>query len=67
MPVNAPNDNLELKASNFNLISVDDKFYKLTDLVGNSGTVIAFICNHCPYVIRIIKRFVYEASELTVI
>ena len=64
MPVNALNDKLDLLAPEFKLLSVDNQFYKLNDLLGNKGIVIAFICNHCPYVIKIIKRLVFEANEL---
>jgi peroxiredoxin len=64
MPVNAPNDNLNLKASNFKLISVDDNFYSLDQLRGLKGTVVAFLSNHCPYVIKIAQRLSFEAEEL---
>ena len=64
MPVNAPNDELSWKASNFKLLSVDNKYYSFDEIKGEKGTVIAFICNHCPYVIRIIERFVLESIEL---
>ena len=64
MSVNAPNDNLNWLAPDFKLLSVNDKYYTLDDLKGKNGTVIAFICNHCPYVIGIAKRFVNESIEL---
>ena len=64
MPVNASNSDLDWQAPDFNLISVDEEYYSLSQLVGKNGTLIAFICNHCPYVIRIIERFVYESIEL---
>ena len=64
MPVNAPNNKLGWKAADFNLLSVNDQYYTLNNLIGENGTVIAFICNHCPYVIKIAKRFVFEAQEL---
>ena len=64
MPVNASNSDLDWQAPDFNLISVDEQYYSLNKLAGENGTLIAFICNHCPYVIRIIKRFVYESIEL---
>ena len=64
MSVNAPNDELNWKASNFSLFSVDDKYCCLSDLKGKNGTVIAFICNHCPYVIRIADKLSFEANEL---
>ena len=64
MPVNASNFELDWKAHDFNLLSVDDQYYSLEKLMGDNGTVIAFICNHCPYVVGIIDRFVYESKEL---
>ena len=64
MSVNAPNNKLGWKAPDFNLLSVNDQHYSLNELIGQKGTVIAFICNHCPYVIKIIERFVFEAQNL---
>ena len=64
MPVNASNSDLDWQAPDFNLISVDEQYYSLSQLTGKNGTLIAFICNHCPYVISIIERFVYESIEL---
>ena len=40
------------KAIDFNLKGVDGKYYKLIDCAGKNGTIIMFICNHCPYVIH---------------
>ena len=64
MSVNAPNNKLGWKAPDFNLLSTNDQHYSLNELVGEKGTVIAFICNHCPYVVKIIERFVFESNEL---
>ena len=56
--------NFEEKAHDFNLKGVDNKFYKLKNCVGNNGTIIMFICNHCPYVKAIIKELVEDINEL---
>ncbi len=64
MPVNASNDKLGWLAPNFNLKDVNNHFISLDDLKGENGTVIAFICNHCPYVIAIADRLSFEAKEL---
>tara|TARA_Y100001970_G_C14105917_1_gene788094 strand:+ start:143 stop:694 length:552 start_codon:yes stop_codon:yes gene_type:complete len=64
MPVNAPNDNLNVLAPSFNLKNIDDKMVALDSAKGLNGTVIAFICNHCPYVKAIAKRLKKEADEL---
>ena len=38
------------KARDFELKGVDGKSYTLADVRGPKGTVVVFICNHCPYV-----------------
>ena len=45
------------KAENFKLNSTDNKVISLNDIKGESGTLIMFICNHCPYVKAVIKDF----------
>ena len=64
MPVNASNSNFGWKAKNFKLKSVDEQVYSLHDLQGLNGTVIVFICNHCPYVKAIADKLSYESKEL---
>ncbi len=64
MPVNASNDKLGWKAPDFNLLNVDEKTLSFNEMKGSKGTVIAFICNHCPYVISIAERLSKEANEL---
>ena len=39
-------------APDFNLMGVDQKRYNLDSIKGKNGTLIMFICNHCPYVIH---------------
>ncbi|MGK0446921.1 MAG: peroxiredoxin, partial [Polaribacter sp.] len=42
------------KAPDFKLINtVDDAAVSLEELKGEKGTVIMFICNHCPFVIHV--------------
>ena len=52
------------KPHSFSLKGVDDKIYKLEDCLGDKGTVIMFICNHCPYVKAIIKNIVEDTNKL---
>ena len=52
------------KAVPFNLKGTDNKFYTLDDIKGEKGTLIAYICNHCPYVKSIKDRLVRDLSEL---
>ena len=56
--------NFEEKAHDFYLKGVDNKFYKLENCVGSNGTIIMFICNHCPYVKAIIKELIEDINEL---
>jgi peroxiredoxin len=52
------------KATDFALKGIDGKTYSLADVRGSKGTVVAFICNHCPYVKASIDRIVAEAKVL---
>jgi hypothetical protein len=47
-------------APEFRLIATDGKTYALNDIAGSHGTVIVFICNHCPYVKAVIDRLVRD-------
>ena len=52
------------KAKNFSLTSTENKKISLNDTCGENGTLIMFICNHCPYVKAIIKYIVEDAKYL---
>jgi len=52
------------KAPAFSLPGVDGKLHTLESLRGPKGTLVAFICNHCPYVKTVIGRLVRDAAEL---
>ena len=52
------------KAKNFNLISTENKKISLESVRGKNGTLIMFICNHCPYVKAIIKDVVEDTKYL---
>lgn len=41
---------------------MDGKSYTLADVRGPNGTLVVFICNHCPYVKASIDRIVAEAK-----
>jgi peroxiredoxin len=51
-------------ARDFALAGVDGQTYSLADVRGRNGTLVAFICNHCPYVKAVIGRLVEEAKAL---
>lgn len=42
----------------FTLPSVDGKNYSLSDFAKSKGLLVAFICNHCPYVKAIEDRLI---------
>ena len=52
------------KADHFELKSIDNKIVSLNDVKGLNGTLIMFICNHCPYVKAVIKEIVSDCKEL---
>jgi peroxiredoxin len=52
------------KARDFALKGVDGKTYTLADVRGRNGTLVIFLCNHCPFVKAVISRIVEEAGAL---
>jgi peroxiredoxin len=52
------------KAPDFALPGVDGRRHALADLKGPKGTLVAFICNHCPYVLAVIDRLARDARDL---
>ena len=52
------------QASDFRLEGVDGRSYALADVRGESGTLVMFICNHCPYVKAVIDRIVRDVAAL---
>ena len=51
-------------APDFNLVGVDGKTYNFNDVKGTKGTLLMFICNHCPYVIAVLDRIVRDSRDL---
>ncbi len=55
---------LGTKAFDFSLYSpLDNKMYDLQSLRGDKGTVIFFICNHCPFVIHVLEELVKLSND----
>ena len=52
------------KAKNFKLLSTENTKISLDDVKGKNGTLIMFICNHCPYVKAVIKEIVQDVKFL---
>jgi peroxiredoxin len=64
MAITADQVTFDTPAPEFRLPATDGKTYRLDDLAGAKGTVVVFICNHCPYVKAIIDRMVADARVL---
>ena len=52
------------KADFFELKSTENKLINLNDIKGKNGTLIMFICNHCPYVKAVIDDIVDDCKNL---
>ncbi len=51
-------------APDFSLPDTSGRLRTLADLRGPKGLVVAFICNHCPFVLHIVDPFVQVAAGL---
>ena len=52
------------KAKDFNLLSTEKEKISLDMVKGDDGTLVMFICNHCPYVKAVIKDIVEDVKFL---
>ncbi|MFQ5765413.1 MAG: thioredoxin family protein [Rhodospirillales bacterium] len=52
------------KAPDFSLTGIDGKTYGLADVQGPKGTLVMFICNHCPYVRAIASNLADDVKAL---
>ncbi len=51
-------------APDFRLPATDGETYSLSDVAGKNGTLVMFICNHCPYVLAVLDRIKRDATDL---
>lgn len=63
MSVAAPVE-LGIQAPDFSLQATNRHWYSLEDVMGENGSVIVFICNHCPYVKAVADRMARDARHL---
>ena len=52
------------KADFFELKSIENKLINLNDIKGKNGTLIMFVCNHCPYVKAVIDDIIDDCKNL---
>jgi len=64
MLLDTPICNFGWKALDFTLKDPDGKAFNMKDNLGEKGLLIAFICNHCPYVKAIGTRFAEDTQLL---
>ena len=64
MPLKTPICDFGQAAKSFELKSTNNEIIKLNDVKGINGTLVMFICNHCPYVKAVIKDIVEDCKNL---
>ncbi len=64
MAAQTPIGNFGEPAKDFDLPGTDGRRYTLQDIRGANGTLVMFICNHCPYVKAVLDRIIRDAREL---
>jgi peroxiredoxin len=47
--------------------AVDNKYYSLADIKGDKGTIVMFICNHCPFVKHVNAEIVRLANDYRIL
>ncbi|MBX2870165.1 MAG: thioredoxin family protein [Acidiferrobacterales bacterium] len=64
MLIDTPSVEFGWKAADFELADPQGTQHSLEQLMGEHGILIAFICNHCPYVKAIATRLAEDAKLL---
>lgn len=64
MAVTPPVCDFGWKAPDFILPGTDGRHRSLADAAGPKGTLVMFICNHCPYVKSVLDRIIRDARDL---
>ncbi len=64
MLLDTPICNFGWKAPDFTLADPDGNIFTMSDHLGEKGLLIAFICNHCPYVVAIAERLASDTAQL---
>jgi len=64
MAATPPICDFDWPAPTFSLPATDGKTYSFSDIAGPKGTLVMFICNHCPYVLAILDKIIRDARDL---
>ncbi|MBM3605237.1 MAG: thioredoxin family protein [Alphaproteobacteria bacterium] len=64
MAVSPPICQFDAPWHDFELPATDGTLVRLQDIAGPRGTLIMFICNHCPYVQSVLDRILRDAHDL---
>jgi len=64
MAVSPPVCDFGWNAPGFRLPATDGQSHDLKDIAGPKGTLVIFICNHCPYVKAVLDRIIRDAVDL---
>jgi len=64
MAIKTPICDFGQAAKSFELKSTNKEIISLNDIKGKNGTLIMFICNHCPYVKAVIKDINEDCQNL---
>jgi peroxiredoxin len=62
--LHTPEKDDSFQAPDFKLKNIDGRELSFADIKGEKGTVIMFICNHCPYVKAVIQRLAEDCKIL---
>lgn len=62
--IQTPKKDNEFHAPDFSLKNIDGSTISLSNIRGQNGTLVMFICNHCPYVIGIKDRLASTMKTL---
>ena len=60
-----PKIDFSFTAKDFKLLGIDGNSHLISDSKRENGLVVAFICNHCPYVQAIINKIVRDVADLS--
>lgn len=62
--LHTPEKDKQFQLIDFKLKGTDGNAWRLDDIRGDKGTLILFVCNHCPYVKAVIARLVEDVKIL---